>query len=75
MVDLANSVKQTRVYQEGVEDGERKLILRQLTRRVCTLSAPVKSQIEALSVEQLEALGDALLEFTSESDLVTWLNQ
>lgn len=74
MVDLADSFKQTR-YQEGVEDGERKLILRQLTRRVGTLSAPVKSQIEALSVEQLEALGDALLEFTSESDLVTWLEQ
>ena len=75
MFDLADSVKQTRVYQEGVEDGERKLIFRLLTRRVGTLSASVKSQIEALSVEQLEALGDALLEFTSESDLVTWLEQ
>ena len=51
----------------------RSLILRQLTRRVGELPQQVCQQVESLSLEQLENLGEALLDFTSMADLNTWL--
>lgn len=59
--------------EQGIERGERSLILRQLTRQVGELPEPVRSQIEALSIISLEPLGEALLEFSSLSDLEAWL--
>ncbi|MEB3280835.1 MAG: DUF4351 domain-containing protein [Lyngbya sp.] len=75
MLELATDSKQTRVYQEGLEDGERSLILRQLTRKFGQLSPQVRSQIESLSLEQLEALSDVLLDFSSLPDLTRWLEE
>ena len=69
MLGFADSVRQTRVFQEGAEA----LVLRQLNRRVGVLSAVVKGQIEALTIDQLEPLGDALLDFKGMDDLVGWL--
>ncbi|WP_236738898.1 DUF4351 domain-containing protein [Chroogloeocystis siderophila] len=34
----------------------------------------VREQIQALSLEQLEALGEALLDFTAFEDLRDWLD-
>jgi hypothetical protein len=59
--------------QEGRQEGELALILRQLTRRFDRLPESLQSQIEALSLSQLESLGDALLDFTSLADLQEWL--
>jgi predicted transposase YdaD len=59
--------------QEGRQEGERSLILRQLSRRVGTMSPDVMSQVEALPLQHLEALGEALLDFTNADDLMTWL--
>jgi predicted transposase YdaD len=70
-------LQETRVYQEGREEGrvegERSLVLKLLARKIGTLSVDVQTQIEALSVEQLEALGEALLNFTSLNELSDWL--
>nr|WP_110989010.1 DUF4351 domain-containing protein [Acaryochloris thomasi] len=35
----------------------------------------MKSQIQSLTLEQTEALGEALLDFTERGDLVRWLAQ
>jgi hypothetical protein len=35
----------------------------------------VLTRIKGLSIEQLENLGEALLDFSSVADLETWLNQ
>ncbi|MCG9890725.1 MAG: DUF4351 domain-containing protein [Thermosynechococcaceae cyanobacterium MS004] len=62
--------------QQGIEQGierERSLILRQLTRKIGTISPNVETQIAALSVAQLESLGEALLDFSSSADLDEWL--
>jgi predicted transposase YdaD len=59
--------------QEGRQEGERLLILRQLVRRVGVLPAGVQLKVESLSLEQLETLGEALLDFTSMADLEGWL--
>jgi predicted transposase YdaD len=59
--------------QRGRQEGERSLVLRQLTRRVGELPQDVLERIETLSLEQLENLGEALLDFTSMNDLQAWL--
>lgn len=51
----------------------RSLILRLLNRRVGELSQDVLEQLETLSLEQLENLGEALLDFTNMDDLQIWL--
>jgi predicted transposase YdaD len=60
--------------QEGRREGELAIVLRLLTRRFDRIPESVRSQIEALSLTQLESLSDALLDFTSLADLHTWLN-
>jgi predicted transposase YdaD len=50
-----------RGIQEGRQEG-RSLILRQLTRRLGTISSDAESQVRTLSQTQLESLGEALLE-------------
>jgi predicted transposase YdaD len=59
--------------QEGRQEGERSLVLRLLSRRIGNLSPNVLSRVEALSLPQLEMLGEALLDFTGSDDLMTWL--
>jgi predicted transposase YdaD len=59
--------------EEGIEEGEKSLILRLLTRRVGELPQEMRQQIESLSREQLENLGEALLDFQKMADLQAWL--
>ncbi len=88
---LGITLKETQVYREikeegiqegeqrgeqrGREEGEKSLILRLLTRRVGELPQDIRQQIETLPLEQLENLGEALLDFTSMADLQAWFNQ
>jgi predicted transposase/invertase (TIGR01784 family) len=66
---------------EGLEQGliqgrtveGRELVLRQLTRKLSILSPEVAAKVSALSLEKLEALGEALLDFTTVADLESWL--
>ena len=71
---LGITLEETRVYREIEKKGERKLVLRQLTRRVGELSEEMRKKVENLSLEQLENLGEALLDFSSMGDLQTWLD-
>jgi len=57
--------------QEGRLQGERSLILRLLTRRVGELPQTALLRIETLSLEQIENLGEALLDFQTLADLET----
>lgn len=58
--------------QEGRQEEGRSLILRLLTRQVGELSEETRTRIYTLSLEQLENLGEALLEFEGKVDLETW---
>lgn len=60
-------------YERGEQEGEQKLVLRQLQRRVGELPQEVIEEVQNLSLEKLEALGEALLDFTSMDDLLNWL--
>ncbi|WP_414550491.1 Rpn family recombination-promoting nuclease/putative transposase [Anabaena sp. CCY 0017] len=59
--------------QEGRQEGEQAIILKLLKRRVGELSPEIQQRIQSLSGNQLETLGEALLDFTSMSDLLNWL--
>lgn len=59
--------------QRGRTEEARSLILRQLSRRVGTLPATAEFQVQSLALPQLEALGEALLDFVGLDDLVRWL--
>jgi hypothetical protein len=58
--------------QEGRQEGELAIVLRLLTRRVGTIAPETEAQIRHLSPNQLEELGEALLDFTQLSDLNDW---
>ncbi|NER22495.1 MAG: Rpn family recombination-promoting nuclease/putative transposase [Symploca sp. SIO1C2] len=84
MLGLAESIKETRVYQEGLEIGleqgleeglgrEQTLVLKLLSRKVGKLSSKLESQIKALPLESLEELAEALLDFSTLDDLSAWL--
>ncbi|MGH9846256.1 MAG: Rpn family recombination-promoting nuclease/putative transposase [Blastocatellia bacterium] len=61
--------------QKGVEEGERKVALRLLEQRLGKLPRTLRTQIERLVVEQLEALCDAIRDIQTKDDLTRWLKQ
>ena len=74
-------IRHTRAVQdwlaEGRQEGEAreaaKMALRQLNRRCGPLTGATTAEIQALPVEKLEALADALLDFQGPADLAAWL--
>jgi Domain of unknown function (DUF4351) len=50
------------------------LVLKQLTRKLGTIEPDFKVRVNSLKSEQLESLGEALLDFTQMSDLLAWLD-
>lgn len=78
-------MRESVIYQEILAEGEqrgeqigeqreRSLVLRLLTRRVGELPQDMGDRLETLSLEQLENLGEALLDFTNLADLFSWLD-
>ncbi len=65
--------------EQGIEQGMQRegatLVLRLLNRRFGQVTTSVEKQIRQLSVKQLEDLGEALLDFENEADLLHWLSQ
>ena len=58
---------------EGRAEGEAAVTLRQLNRRCGPLSEATTARIQALPLEKLEALAEALLDFGGMDDLNSWL--
>jgi predicted transposase YdaD len=61
--------------EEGLHTGLYSLTLRLLQRVLGPLNEITQTQIQALPNDKLEALGEALLDFTTLEDLQTWLTQ
>jgi predicted transposase/invertase (TIGR01784 family) len=57
----------------GKMEGELNLILRLLSRRIGMVAPEIEAHIRQLSLNQLEELGEALLDFSDPADLITWL--
>ena len=60
---------------EGRKDEALSLLTRLLIRRIGPIAPETREQIQTLSVEELEDLGEALLDFSEASDLTDWLNE
>jgi predicted transposase YdaD len=78
MFELSD-LKQTRVYQEALAEGETKgevkLVLQLLHHRFGEISPNLNEKIRGLSLVEVENLAKALLDFQSLSDLVSWLER
>ena len=79
---LGIELQQTRVYQEAKAEGleigqqqEKALVLKQLTRKLGDISSQNRAKVSALPIDRIESLGEALLDFSSLSDLESWLSQ
>ena len=74
-----SDMKKTRVYQEGRQEGRQEgelcLVLRQLIWRMGPLAPEIEAKIQALSLSELEALAEALLDFSDVADLWAWLQR
>ena len=72
-------LRHTRLAQEWIAEGrlegEAVVALRLLNRRCGPLSEATTSRIQALPLAQLEALTEALLDFSGPADLAAWLVQ
>ena len=70
---LLSDIKQTRVYQEAREDEAVFMLQRMLSKRFGKINDRRLENINSLSLEQLEDLGEALLDFSDIADLDNWL--
>ena len=59
--------------QEGLQR-ETDLVLRLLKRKLGQLTPEIEVQVKGLEINQLENLGEALLDFERGEDLTTWLS-
>jgi predicted transposase/invertase (TIGR01784 family) len=59
--------------EQGRTVGERTLVLKLLTRKLGNLSPTLQTKITALSLESVEALGEAMFDFNRIEDLESWL--
>jgi predicted transposase/invertase (TIGR01784 family) len=83
---LGIELQQTRVYQEAIAEGEVRglergrtqgeqgLVLKQLIRKLGKIDPEVQARVNSLSIENVEFLGEALLDFTQMADLLSWLD-
>ena len=60
-------------FARGLQVGEQRLLLKLLKRRVGEVPESVQQRVEKLTIAQLEALGEALLDFEQLTDLLRWL--
>ncbi|MCA2577698.1 MAG: DUF4351 domain-containing protein [Microcystis sp. M41BS1] len=63
--------------EQGIERGierEKTLILRQLKRKLGEINPSLETKIMELSIDDVEALGEALFDFSTVEDLINWLN-
>jgi predicted transposase YdaD len=86
-----DDLRQTRVYQEtlaegiqlgkeeGIQIGKQEeatnLLMRQIRRKFGEPDRELTTKIASLSLEQLESLGEELLDFQTIPDLTHWLDK
>jgi Domain of unknown function (DUF4351) len=68
-------MRESVIYQDIVQKEAFKLISRLLNRRFSELDSSLIERVRKLSAEQLEDLGEALLDFSEVTDLLVWLDQ
>lgn len=75
ILDFSATTDLTAWLDQQPRAGEVNLIIRQLKRRLGEVEPVLIEQVRRLPIVQLEALAEALLDFSEVSDLVDWLEQ
>lgn len=60
--------------EEGIIEGEKSLILRLIKHKLGNISPSLENQIMGLNIDDIEALGESLFDFSTVDDLVNWLD-
>lgn len=72
-------MKESVIYQDILQKGRQQeallFCIRLLNRRLGEVDSLLTERVRVLSTDQLEALGEALLDFYEADDLVVWLEQ
>jgi predicted transposase YdaD len=72
-------MRESVIYQDILQQGRRQealsLVMRQLNRRLGEVNPAAIERVRGLSIEQLEELGVALLDFSNAADLMAWFTQ
>lgn len=71
--EIALAKKEAR--EEGIIEGERKVVLRLIERRFGELTPAAIVLIEGLNSQDLERLSEAIWDFSAIGDLVNWLEE
>ena len=75
-MDMMNSWER-KGWEEGIQtgrqEGKEQIIAHLIHRRFGSVSSDITERLNHLSSEQLNELGEALFEFKTSADLVTWL--
>jgi predicted DNA-binding transcriptional regulator AlpA len=74
-IDAWYEAEISKAQQDGELRQAQSLVLRQLNRKVGNLEPSIEVRVKALSLPQLEQLGEALLDFSQMADLVDWLDR
>jgi hypothetical protein len=64
-----------RGLEQGRQQGEAELVLKQLARRIGAIRSSQEEIIRSLPLPKIEALGEALLDFTSPADFARWVRE
>ena len=77
MKRLVNYYQQDRdlAVQEGKTEGQLSLVIRLLTKKFQEINPNITQKIQQLSLEKIEELAEALLDFNQYQDLENWLQQ
>ena len=74
---MRESVIYQEILEEGREEGKQEEALaytmRLLTRRIGTVDPAQEAQLRLLTTQELEDLGEALLDFSEPANLAAWL--
>jgi hypothetical protein len=81
--DFTNSVAYKEIFGRGLEEGQQQdrkvetaiVAIRVLQRRCGSLTSEQATCIQALSLDDLEALAEALFDLQGSADLTAWLAQ
>jgi predicted transposase/invertase (TIGR01784 family) len=72
---LGVTLQETRIYQEAKAEGELAMLSMLLSQRFGVLPESMVDQLSQLSIEQVEALGRQIFNFTQLTDVIAWLDR
>jgi hypothetical protein len=61
--------------QQGVHEGQERIIVRQIKKRFGSVRPEVTQQLSILSADNLDNLGEAMFDFSTQAELEAWISR